>query len=186
MQEMAKMFTGEFVEQNKAMFELLNRPAAERERYNNVTKDFDAFKEYIDNKRTEFNGSLVERLGGKGGDVGRMTRDIISSFSYLNALDAYISDDSRADEAKEVAKKHRADTVSKTCYQFQHSLSDVHKLPANEREKHSDALRTSLSAFTEQYSPELSKDQNTAIQSGINSFNHYRGKAVTQSRGLSR
>ena len=186
MQEMAKMFTGNFVAQNKAMFELLNRPAAERERYNNVTQDFEDFKKYIDDKRTEFNAGIVEKLGGSGSDVGRMTRDIISSFSYIKALDAYISDDDRAEEAKEVAKEHRADTISKTCYQFKHALSDVHRLSSNEREKHSDALRASLNVFTEQYSQELSKDQNTALQSGISSFNYNQDRVVTQSRGLSR
>jgi hypothetical protein len=45
-----------------------------------------------------------------------MNRDIISSFIYIEALDAYISDDSRSNEVKEVAKEHLADTISKTCY----------------------------------------------------------------------
>ena len=45
-----------------------------------------------------------------------MNRDIISSFIYVKALDAYISDDSRSNEVKEVAKEHLADTISKTCY----------------------------------------------------------------------
>ena len=186
MQEMAKMFTGNFVEQNKPMFELLMKPAAERERYNNLTQDFDDFKKHIDDKRTEFNASIVEKLGSSGGDVGRMTRDIISSFSYIKALDTYIADDKRTDEAKEVAKEHRADIIGKTCYQFKHALSDVHRLSSNEREKHTDALKTSLNVFTEQYSQELSKDQNTALQSGISSFNYNQDRAVTQSRGLSR
>lgn len=184
--DIASHFTADFVKQNKPIFDLITNPAAEREHYKNVAKDFDDFKRHIDHKRTVFNTSLIEKLGGKGGDVGEMTRDIVSSFSYLEALDSYIADDNRADEAKEVAKLHRADTINFTCIQFKHALFDVHKLPSNEREKHSDALRTSLDNFIEQYSSELSEDQNTAIQRGINSFNHYQDRAATQNRGLSR
>lgn len=91
----------------------------------------------------------------------------------------------RFNEAKEVAKEHLTDTISKTCYQLKHALSYVHKLSSNEREKHTDALRASLSTFTKQCSSGLSKDQNTAIQSGISSFNYNQDIAVTQSRGLS-
>ena len=115
-----------------------------------------------------------------------MNRDIISSFIYIEALDAYISDDSRSNEVKEVAKEHLADTISKTCYQLKHALSDIHRLSSNEREKHTDALRASLSASTEGYSSELSKDQNTAIQSCISSFNYNQDRAVTKRGGLSR
>lgn len=184
--DIASHFTADFVNQNKPIFNLIKNPAAEREHYNNVVKDFEYFKKQTDDKRTEFNASLIEKLGGKGGDVGEMTRDIVSSFSYLEALDSYIADDNRADEAKEAAKLHRADTINFTCIQFKHALFDVHKLPSNERERHSDALRTSLNSFIEQYSSELSEDQNTAIQRGINSFNHYQDGTVTRSRGLSR
>ena len=81
-----------------------------------------------------------------------MSADVISSFSYIKALDAYISDDSRSNKTKEVAKEHRADTMNKMCYQLKHAISDVHKPSSNEREKHTDALKTSLNVFTEQYS----------------------------------
>ena len=185
-EEIASQFTGDFVEQNKPIFELLANPATERQRYNNVIKDFEDFKKHIDDKRTEFNSSIVGELGGSAGEVGRMTRDIISSFSYLKALDVYIADDIRADEAKEVAKLHRANTINKTCQQFKYSLPDVHRLSSNEREKHTDALRANLNIFTEQYSKELSKDQHTTIQSGISSYNYNKDRAVTQTRGLSR
>ena len=184
--DIASHFTADFVKQNKPIFDLLTKPAAEREHYKNVAKDFDDFKKHIDHKRTVFNASLIEKLGGKGGDVGRMTREIVSSFTYLAALDTYIADDNRVDEAKEVAKLHRADTINLTCIQFKHALFDVHKLPLDEREKHSDALRTSLTTFIEQYSSELTEDQNTTIQRGVSSFNHYQDRATTQSRGLSR
>jgi hypothetical protein len=130
--------------------------------------------------------SFVEKLGGRAGEVGRMTRDIISSFSYLKAIDAYIANDDRADEVKEVATLHRAATLNLTCLQLKHALTNVHRLPLHEREKHTDALKTSLNVFTEQYSQELSKDQNTAIQSGISSYNYNQDRAVTQRRGLSR
>src|SRR5699024_10941736 len=117
-------------------------------------------------KRTAFNTSIIDKLGGSAGEVGRMTRDIISSFSYTKGLTDYINRDNYPAEAREVAKEHLADTLNKTCQQFKFALREVNSLPTTQRKTYSEALKATLETFTEQYGKGLSERQHKAFQSG--------------------
>src|SRR5699024_6945240 len=99
----------------------LNLPKQEREQYNERLTAWFEFKEDIDQKRADFNQSIIPKLGGSAGEVGSMTRDIISSFDYIRGLDQFISDDKQTIEARELAKSHRSDTLNRTCQQFKYA-----------------------------------------------------------------
>ena len=101
---MAKRFDYTLVENNKFIIKLLRDPKTEREQYLALTKHFIDFRDNIDQKRAAFNTSIIDKLGGSAGDVGRMTRDIISSFSYTKGLTHYINQDNYPAEARKVAK----------------------------------------------------------------------------------
>lgn len=177
----------DFIETNKDMFKLLKDPAKEREQYNERLTGFVQFKEQLDSKRAEFNESIIPKFGGSGGEVGRMTRDIISSFSYMKALDNFIVDDTQTPEARELAEKHRADTLDRTCQQIKLSYYDVLKLrDSTERNNYVNALNSSVETFKHNYGNELSEEQNKAVNSGLYSFERDVQHIQTQSRGLSR
>ena len=169
------LMSGDFIKEHIDIIDILKDPAKEREQY---TQEYNAnienwleFKENIDNKRAEFNDSIIEKLGGRGGEVGRMTRDIISSFSYMKALDNFIVDDTQTPEARELAEKHRADTLDRTCQQIKLSYYDVLKLrDSTERNSYVNALNSSVETFKHAYGSELSEEQNKAINSGLYSF----------------
>ena len=164
------MINSEFIEQHKDMIQLINDPKSERERYNERLSSFVQFREQLDSKRDEFNNSLIGAMGGSASEVGRMTRDIISSFNYMQALDSFIADDTQTADARELAEKHRADTLDRTCQQFKYSYFDVLRLPDNQRERYVHALKSSLDTFQRAYRAELSVEQNKALQDGLRAF----------------
>ena len=183
----SSMINSEFIEQHKDMIQLINDPKSERERYNERLSSFVQFREQLDSKRDEFNNSLIGAMGGSAGEVGRMTRDIISSFNYMQALDSFIADDTQTADARELAEKHRADTLDRTCQQIKLSYYDVLKLrDSTERNSYVNALNSSVETFKYVYGSELSEEQNKAVNSGLYSFERDVQHIQTQSRGLSR
>ena len=128
--------------------------------------------------------SIIDKLGGSAGEVGRMTRDIISSSSYIEGLNHYINNDSHSVEARDVAKEHLADTLDKTCQQFKLALRDVNSLPTTQRKTYSEALKATLETFTEQYGKELPERQHKALQDGLESYQYQVSRTNTPSRGF--
>ena len=185
LRQVAKRFDHTLVENNKAIIKLLRDPNAEREQYLALTKHFTDFRDSIDQKRAAFNTSIIDKLGGSAGEVGRMTRDTMSSFSYIEELMDYINQDNCPAEARDVAKEHLADTLDKTCQQFKLALRDVNSLPTTQRKTYSEAIKATLETFTEQYGKELSESQYKAIQSGLESYQYQVNKAHSPSRGFS-
>ena len=185
LRQVAKRFDYTLVENNKAIIKLLRDPNAEREQYLALTKHFTDFRDNIDQKRAAFNTSIIDKLGGSAGEVGRMTRDIISSSSYIEGLNHYINNDSHSVEARDVAKEYLADTLDKTCQQFKLALRDVNSLPPTQRKTYSEALKATLETFTEQYGKELSESQYKALQGGLESYQYQVNKAHSPSRGFS-
>jgi hypothetical protein len=180
-----KRFDYTLVENNKSIIKLLRDPKAEREQYLALIKHFEDFRDDIDQKRATFNTSIIDKLGGSAGEVGRMTRDTMSSFSYIEELMDYINQDNYPAEAREVAKEHLADILDKTCQQFKLALRDVNSLPTTQRKTYSEALKATLETFTERYGKELSESQHKAIQSGLESYQHQVSRTNTPSRGFS-
>ena len=185
LRQVAKRFDYTLVENNKAIIKLLRDPNAEREQYLALTKHFTDFRDNIDQKRAAFNTSIIDKLGGSAGEVGRMTRDIISSSSYIEGLNHYINQDNYPAEARKVAKEHLADTLDKTCQQFKLALREVNSLPTTQRKTYSEALKATLEAFTEQYGKELSESQHRALQDGLESYQYQVSRTNTPSRGFS-
>ena len=185
LRQVAKRFDHTLVENNKAIIKLLRDPNAEREQYLALTKHFTDFRDNIDQKRAALNSSNIDKLGGSAGEVGRMTRDTMSSFSYIEELTDYINQDNYPAEAREVAKEHLADTLDKTCQQFKFALRDVNSLPTTQRKTYSEALKATLETFTEQYGKELSESQHKALQSGLESYQYQVNKVHSPSRGFS-
>ena len=182
---MAKRFDDTLVENNKDIIKLLRDPKAEREQYLALTKHFIDFRDNIDQKRAAFNTSIIDKLGGSAREVGKMTRDIISSFSYTKGLTYYINQDNYPAEARKVAKEHLADALDKTCQQFKFALRDINSLPTTQRKTYSEALTANLETFTEQYGKELSEGQHRALQDGLESYRYQVNKAHSPSRGFS-
>ncbi|WP_077449306.1 MobA/MobL family protein, partial [Psychrobacter pasteurii] len=149
-----------FITNNKDLIHLVNHPKQEREQYNERLTAWFEFKEDIDQKRADFNQSIIPKLGGSAGEVGSMTRDIISSFDYIRGLDQFISDDKQTIEARELAKSHRSDTLNRTCLQFKHAYSDVAKLPSGQRESYINALNSTVEVFKNIYGSQLPDEQN--------------------------
>jgi hypothetical protein len=185
LQQVGKRFDYTLVENNKSIIKLLRDPKAEREQYLALIKHFEDFRDDIDQKRATFNTSIIDKLGGSAGEVGRMTRDTMSSFSYIEELMDYINQDNYPAEAREVAKEHLADILDKTCQQFKLALRDVNSLPTTQRKTYSEALKATLETFTERYGKELSESQHKAIQSGLESYQHQVSRTNTPSRGFS-
>ena len=185
LRQVAKRFDYTLVENNKAIIKLLRDPKTEREQYLALTKHFTDFRDNIDQKRAASNSSIIDKLGGSAGEVGRMTRDIISSSSYIEGLNHYINQDNYPAEARKVAKEHLADTLDKTCQQFKLALRDVNSLPTTQRKTYSEALKATLKTFTEQYGKELSESQHKALQGGLESYHHQVSRTNTPSRGFS-
>nr|WP_181718452.1 MobA/MobL family protein [Psychrobacter sp.]QJS05276.1 mobilization protein, MobA/MobL-like [Psychrobacter sp.] len=185
LRQVAKRFDHTLVENNKAIIKLLRDPNAEREQYLALIQHFTDFRDNIDQERAAFNTSIIDKLGGSAGEIGRMTRDIISSFSYTKGLTHYINQDNYPAEARDVAKEHLADTLDKTCQQFKFALRDVNSLPTTQRKTYSEALKAALETFTEQYGKELSESQHKALQSGLESYQYQVNKAHSPSRGFS-
>ena len=184
LRQVAKRFDHTLVENNKAIIKLLRDPNAEREQYLALTKHFIDFRDNIDQKRAAFNTSIIDKLGGSAGEVGRMTRDTMSSFSYIEELMDYINQDNCPAEARDVAKEHLADTLDKTCQQFKLALREVNSLPTTQRKTYSEALKATLETFTEQYGKDLSEGQHKALQGGLESYQHQVNKAHSPSRGF--
>lgn len=185
LRQVAKRFDHTLVENNKAIIKLLRDPNAEREQYLALTKHFTDFRDNIDQKRAAFNSSIIDKLGGSAGEVGRMTRDTMSSFSYIEELMDYINQDNCPAEARDVAKEHLADTLDKTCQQFKLALREVNSLPTTQRKTYSEALKATLETFTEQYGKDLSESQHKALQGGLESYKHQVNKTHSPSRGFS-
>ena len=177
-----------FITNNKDLIHLVNHPKQEREQYNERLTAWFEFKEDIDQKRADFNQSIIPKLGGSAGEVGSMTRDIISSFDYIRGLDQFISDDKQTIEARELAKSHRSDTLNRTCLQFKYAYSDVVKLPSGQRESYINALNSTVEVFKNIYGSQLLDEQNKAIEDGLRSFNRdaQRMQSPSTSRGYSR
>lgn len=185
LRQVAKRFDHTLVENNKTIIKLLRDPNAERQQYLALIQHFTDFRDNIDQERAAFNTSIIDKLGGSAGEVGRMTRDIISSFSYTKGLTHYINQDNYPAEARDVAKEHLADTLDKTCQQFKFALRDVNSLPTTQRKTYSEALKAALETFTEQYGKDLSEGQYKALQGGLESYQHQVNKARSPSRGFS-
>ena len=185
LRQVAKRFDHTLVENNKAIIKLLRDPNAEREQYLALTKHFTDFRDNIDQKRTAFNSSIIDKLGGSAGEVGRMTRDTMSSFSYIEELMDYINQDNCPAEARDVAKEHLADTLDKTCQQFKLALREVNSLPTTQRKTYSEALKATLETFTEQYGKELSESQHRALQGGLETYQYQVSRTNTPRRGFS-
>ncbi|MGP9692821.1 MobA/MobL family protein [Psychrobacter sp. AOP30-A2-5] len=175
-----------FIANNKEIIYLVNHPKQEREQYNERLTAWFEFKEDIDQKRADFNQSIIPKLGGSAGEVGRMTRDIISSFDYIRGLDQFISDDKQTIEARELAKSHRSDTLNRTCQQFKYAYSDVAKLPSGQRESYINALNSTIEMFKNIYGSQLPDEQNKAIEAGLRAFNNDLQRSHRPSRGFSR
>jgi hypothetical protein len=177
-----------FIANNKDLIHLVNHPKQEREQYNERLTAWFEFKEDIDQKRADFNQSIIPKLGGSAGEVGRMTRDIISSFNYLEGLDRFISDDKQTLEARELAQSHRSDTLNRTCQQFKYAYFDVLKLPSGQRESYINALNSTVEVFKNVYGTQLPDEQKRAIEDGLRSFNRdaQRMQSPSTSRGYSR
>lgn len=175
-----------FIANNKDLIHLVNHPKQEREQYNERLTAWFEFKEYIDQKRADFNQSIIPKLGGSAGEVGKMTRDIISSFDYIRGLDQFISDDKQTIEARELAKSHRSDTLNRTCLQFKHAYSDVAKLPSGQRESYINALNSTVEVFKNIYGSQILDEQNKAIEDGLRAFNNDLQRSHRPSRGFSR
>ncbi|WP_201545590.1 MobA/MobL family protein [Psychrobacter sp. H7-1] len=175
-----------FIANNKALIYLVNHPRQEREQYNERLTAWFEFKEDIDQKRADFNQSIIPKLEGSAGEVGRMTRDIISSFNYLEGLDQFISDDKQTLEARELAKSHRSDTLNRTCQQFKYAYFDVVKLPSGQRESYINALNSTVEVFKNIYGSQLPDEQNKAIEDGLRAFNNDLQRSHRPSRGFSR
>ena len=175
-----------FIANNKEIIYLVNHPKQEREQYNERLTAWFEFKEDIDQKRADFNQSIIPKLGGSAGEVGRMTRDIISSFNYIRGLDQFISDDKQTIEARELAKSHRSDTLNRTCQQFKYAYSDVAKLPSGQRESYINALNSTIEMFKNIYGSQLPDEQNKAIEAGLRAFNNDLQRSHRPSRGFSR
>lgn len=175
-----------FIANNKDLIHLVNHPKQEREQYNERLTAWFEFKEDIDQKRADFNQSIIPKLGGSAGEVGRMTRDIISSFDYIRGLDQFISDDKQTIEARELAKSHRSDTLNRTCLQFKHAYSDVAKLPSGQRESYINALNSTVEVFKNIYGSQLQDEQNKAIEVGLRAFNNDLQRFHRPSRGFGR
>lgn len=175
-----------FIANNKEIIYLVNHPKQEREQYNERLTAWFEFKEDIDQKRADFNQSIIPKLGGSAGEVGRMTRDIISSFDYIRGLDQFISDDKQTIEARELAKSHRSDTLNRTCQQFKYAYSDVAKLPSGQRESYINALNSTVEVFKNIYGSQLPDEQNKAIEAGLRAFNNDLQRSHRPSRGFSR
>ena len=170
LKQTAQLMNADFIEQNKDVLKLLKDPANEREQYNERLTAFNEFKESLDQEREQLHEQLKQQLG-YGGDVGRMTRDTLTSVDYIQKLDNFINDDSQNADARKLAEEHRADTLGKTCEQFRLSYYDVLKLrDNNERVNYANALNSSLERFQQVYGSELSESQNKAIQLGVYSF----------------
>jgi len=172
LQQVARRFDHKLVENNKPIIKLLRDPKSEREAYLALTKHFEDFRDDLYQKRAAFNTSIIDKLGGSAGDVGSMTRDILSSFSYTKGLTYYIDQDDHPSEVRDVAREHLANTLDKTCQQFKFAFLDVNSLPATQRKTYSEALNTTLEAFTEQYGRKLSKSPYKAIQDGLESYQY--------------
>ena len=185
LRQVAKRFDHTLVENNKAIIKLLRDPKAEREQYLALTKHFTDFRDNIDQKRAAFNTSIIDKLGGSAGELGRMTRDTMSSFSYIEELMYYINQDNCPAEARKAAREHLADTLDKTCQQFKLALRDVNSLPTTQRKSYSEAIKATLETFTEQYGKELSESQHRALQGGLESYQYQVNKAHSPSRGFS-
>lgn len=183
--QVAKRFDHTLVENNKAIIKLLRDPNAERQQYLALIQHFTDFRDNIDQERAAFNTSIIDKLGGSAGEVGRMTRDIISSFSYTKGLTDYINRDNYPAEAREIAKEHLADTLDKTCQQFKFALREVNSLPTTQRKTYSEALKATLETFTEQYGKDLSESQHKALQGGLESYQYQVNKTHSPSRGFS-
>jgi len=175
-----------FIANNKDLIHLVNHPKQEREQYNERLTAWFEFKEDIDQKRADFNQSIIPKLGGSAGEVGRMTRDIISSFDYIQGLDQFISDDKQTIEARELAKSHRSDTLNRTCQQFKYAYFDVLKLPSGERESYINALKLTVEEFKNIYGSQLPYEQNKAIDDGLRAFNSDLQRSHRPSKGFSR
>ncbi|WP_201555311.1 MobA/MobL family protein [Psychrobacter immobilis] len=185
LRQVAKRFDHTLVENNKTIIKLLRDPNAERQQYLALIQHFTDFRDNIDQERAAFNTSIIDKLGGSAGEVGRMTRDIISSFSYTKGLTHYINQDNYPAEAREIAKEHLADTLDKTCQQFKFALREVNSLPTTQRKSYSEALKATLETFTEQYGKDLSESQHKALQGGLESYQYQVNKAHSPSRGFS-
>nr|WP_255017151.1 hypothetical protein [Psychrobacter sp. PraFG1]UTT87802.1 hypothetical protein MN210_17280 [Psychrobacter sp. PraFG1] len=175
-----------FITNNKDLIHLVNHPKQEREQYNERLTAWFEFKEDIDQKRADFNQSIIPKLGGSAGEVGSMTRDIISSFDYIRGLDHFISDDKQTIEARELAKSHRSDTLNSTCQQFKYAYSDVVKLPSGQRESYINALNSTVEVFKNIYGSQLLDEQNKAIEAGLRAFNNDLQRSHRPSRGFGR
>jgi hypothetical protein len=156
LQQVGKRFDYTLVENNKSIIKLLRDPKAERERYLALIKHFEDFRDDIDQKRATFKTSIINKLGGSAGDVGRLTRDVVSSFNYTEWLTDYIDNDNHPAEARKCAKEHLADTLDKTCQQFKFAFRDMSSLPTTQRKAYSETLKAALETFTEQYDGKLS------------------------------
>ena len=185
LRQVAKRFDHTLVENNKSIIKLLRDPNAEREQYLALTKHFTDFRDNIDQKRAAFNTSIIDKLGGRAGEVGRMTRDTLSSSSYIEGLTDYINQDNCPAEARKAAREHLADTLDKTCQQFKFALRDVNSLPTTQRKTYSEALKATLETFTEQYGKELSESQHRALQGGLETYQYQVSRTNTPRRGFS-
>lgn len=185
LQQVGKRFDYTLVENNKSIIKLLRDPKAERERYLALIKHFEDFRDDIDQKRATFKTSIINKLGGSAGDVGRLTRDVVSSFNYTEWLTDYIDNDNHPAEARKCAKEHLADTLDKTCQQFKFAFRDMSSLPTTQRKAYSETLKAALETFTEQYDGKLSESQHRALQDGLESYQHQVSRTNAPSRGFS-
>ncbi len=185
LRQVAKRFDHTLVENNKAIIKLLRDPNAERKQYLALIKHFTDFRDNLDQKRAALNTSNIDELGGSAGEVGRMTRDTMSSFSYIEELTDYINQDNYPTEARGLAKEHLADTLNETCEQFKLALRDVNSLPTTQRKTYSEALKATLETFTEQYGKELSESQHRALQGGLETYQYQVSRTNTPRRGFS-
>ena len=185
LQEIKSLLTDDFINEHKQAIKLLKDPNSERNQYQNFIKDFEDFREHLDSQRNALNVKIKGKIGDVG-EISRMTAETLSVYSYLIKLDEYISDTSKHDLARDVAREHKADTLDRTCQQFKIAMSDVHRLSSDVRKTHSNALRQSLDTFIEVYSSELSESAQRAVKEGLRSFNHYSDKSLSRSNDLSR
>ena len=166
-EDIASKFTVDFVEQHKAVFELLMNPKSERAAYDLITTDYHSFIATLDAARAVENKEWQQQLGSS--ETSRMTAETMTVTRYLHNLDRYIDDEDTAEECKDLARENIAKTFTTTCSQYRHAYQDLKYLDSNDSiQKHLQLLETSLNQFINEYGQRLSEDNLKDISVGQN------------------
>lgn len=173
--DMSKMFTNDFLDNNKAVISLLKAPEQERLQYESVKQGFDDFIAQIDAQRDIAKHSI----GGVNADryVGKMVSNAVTATDYLKAIDRYIDNDTVHDDCKILAVEHRDREIKQTCQSIKFAMIESNKANNGEvdtdikRQTHVQAVQGALNDFSRTYSDKLSEHDTRAISDVLNSVN---------------